>query len=586
MNKVILLVLLMPVMAFGQNREKFNRNRITDINHKADSVTGVACPGDVIISEIMADPSPAVDLPEKEYIEIYNRTERFINLNNWIFSDGNSRSVFPECVLSPRSFMILCQVQDTIFFTDYGPVTGLKSFPALTNSGKVIFIGDINGSLIHGIEYSSDWYGDNLKSGGGWSLEIIDPDYPFHQKGNWHASGSKCGGTPGKINSVTGFNPDTFFKGIENVFPSDCTDIEIRFSETLFDFDTDIENIYIDEIDIINVIPSDPLLRSFTIKAKIPLHRGRIYTLGIADRVTDFASNKAIRNEFSFGIPEKPGSGHIRFNELLFNPFPGESDFIEFHNCSDKILNVHDLLLVSVKDDSNDTSSVVFVSDEDRCILQGYNNVITENRDLLLNRFFASDADYVFEVSNMPSMPDDNGHLILYNRNLEKIDEVFYDEGMHYPLLSNEEGISLEKIRPCSLSSDRSQWHSASESSGWGTPGSSNSVLTEHSENTDLVTLSSTRVTPDNDGFEDFLVIDLKLSGIGNVVSVTVFDETGYFIKKVADNLFAGSEASIVWDGTTDDQKVVSTGIYILLIEVYDDRGKLQRWKRVCTIIR
>jgi hypothetical protein len=122
--------------------------------------------------------------------------------------------------------------------------------------------------------------------------------------------------------------------------------------------------------------------------------------------------------------------------------------------------------------------------------------------------------------------------------------------------------------------------------SGWGTPGAPNSVLIEHLESSDKVSLSSTKITPDNDGNEDFLVIDFKLTGIGNVISIEVFDETGRFMKKLTDNLLAGPEASIVWNGTAEDEKLVSTGIYILLITVFDEKGKSERWKRVCTVIR
>jgi hypothetical protein len=168
----------------------------------------------------------------------------------------------------------------------------------------------------------------------------------------------------------------------------------------------------------------------------------------------------------------------------------------------------------------------------------------------------------------------------------DKIDEVFYDEKMHYSLLGGYEGISLEKIRTNGRSNDKSQWHSASEVSGWGTPGSPNSVLSDQPETSEMVIMSSTRITPDNDGFEDFLVIDRKLKGIGNVVSGEVFDETGGFVKKVTDNLLAGSEASIVWNGTAADEQLVSTGIYIFLISVFDDTGKVLNWKKVCTVIR
>ena len=174
-------------------------------------------------------------------------------------------------------------------------------------------------------------------------------------------------------------------------------------------------------------------------------------------------------------------------------------------------------------------------------------------------------------------MPDDKGHLILYNRSLKKIDEVFYDEKMHYSLLGGNEGISLEKVTSKGNSADKTQWHSASESSGWGTPGAANSVLIEHQERGDKVNLSSTKITPDNDGNEDFLVIDFKLEGLGNIISIDVFDETGRFVKRLTDNLLAGPEASIVWNGTAEDEKLVSTGIYIFLISVFDDTGKSER---------
>ena len=150
-------------------------------------------------------------------------------------------------------------------------------------------------------------------------------------------------------------------------------------------------------------------------------------------------------------------------------------------------------------------------------------------------------------------MNDDKGHLILYNRELNKIDEVYYNYKMHFSLLSDYEGVALEKSGPWNASNEASNWHSASESSGWGTPGASNSVFIELPVTSDEVVFSSSRITPDNDGMEDILVIKMNLTGNGNVVSVMIFDETGSYIKKLASNLYAGSEASIMWDGTADD---------------------------------
>ena len=190
-----------------------------------------ADPGDVIISEIMADPVPPVALPAKEYLELYNRTQYPFNMKNWILSDGSTSCPLPEEIIPPLEHIVLCRAQDIVLFSEYGHITGLKSFPALTDGGKILYLCDSTANLIHGVEYSSKWYGDVLKAGGGWSLEIIDTDYPFFGYGNWRASVSENGGTPGSINSVSGSNTDKSFFGIENVYPIDSSTIIINFSE-------------------------------------------------------------------------------------------------------------------------------------------------------------------------------------------------------------------------------------------------------------------------------------------------------------------------------------------------------------------
>ena len=148
-------------------------------------------------------------------------------------------------------------------------------------------------------------------------------------------------------------------------------------------------------------------------------------------------------------------------------------------NCSEKVIDASRLQLVSVNDATGDTSEVVSVSDEKRCILPGKYYAITTDRKRISERYFSTDPDHLFETGSLPSMSDDKGHLILYNRELDKIDEVIYNEDMHYSLLSTNEGVALEKTIPQNKSEEEASWHSASESSGWGTPGAPNSVFVE-----------------------------------------------------------------------------------------------------------
>jgi hypothetical protein len=543
-------------------------------------------PGDVVITEIMADPLPAVSLPGKEYLEIANRTGYSFSMKNWSLSSEGRKELFPDVKIEANGTLIICSVTDTLSFIQYGKVAALKQFISLNDKEMIISLSDSSGKLIHGVDYSSKWYGEELKAGGGWSLEMIDTRFPFFQEKNWGASTSRKGGTPGKENSISGNNPDILFKGIMNVFPYDSQTIIIRFSETLLAIDSCYDFILTEDNKVVNFYPTDPIYREFGIRVEKPLLTGKLYSLTVSDDIKDFAGNSIEKGSFNFGIPEFPVRRDIVFNELLFNPLPADPDYIEFYNISEKVIDASRLFLVAVTDETRDTSAIFQLSEEKKCILPGSYYTVTTNKNRILNRYFSSDQDYIFEITSLPSMPDDKGHLILLNRELDIIDEVFYDDKMHYSVLENKEGVALEKIRQQSMSSQRSSWHSASESSGWGTPGVQNSLYIREQTVDDRIALSSTKITPDNDGYEDMLVIDMNSKVTGKIISITVFDETGTLVRRLADKVLAGSETSIIWDGNTDDGKLVNTGIYIVFIEMFDTSGKVEKWKKVCTVIK
>jgi hypothetical protein len=542
--------------------------------------------GDIVFTEIMARPQPAVSLPGKEYLEIFNTSQSDFQLSGWKLAAVSQNYPFPDITLRSHQYLILCEASDTGLFIPFGKRAGFRSFPALTDAGRELAILDSQGKLIDGIGYSSNWYRDELKSDGGWSLELIDARFPFSGGDNWKASVSDTGGTPGAPNSVSGLNPDLSFRGIENVFPADSCSILLKMSETALDLNDKRSDITISENEIKDIRAVDLLMKEYEITTSKTLDSGKIYNLSIDSGIKDFAGNLAEKNDFGFGIPVTPVRGDVQFNELLFNPLPGDPDFIELVNCSARIFDVYDLRIVSLNDETRDTSDAIRLSSEHRCLLPGELYAITTDKQKLISGFFTSDDDRIFEISSLPSMPDDKGHLILLNRKLEVIDEVVYSEKLQYSLLQDDEGVSLEKIRPEYSSVDETCWESASESSGWGTPGAPNSILSKSPEGDENIILSSGIISPDNDGNQDFLVLDLKLSGDHNVVSVWVFDETGVIVKRLTNNLLAGPDASVVWNGTGDDGTLVGTGIYVLLIRVFDDSGRVRNWKKVCTVVR
>jgi len=566
MKKVILLIHFLPVMALCDLMVPPDRDQV-QMSFRAE-------PGDIVISEIMADPIPAVELPPEEYIEIFNRSDNTINLAKWRLSSADQNSFFPNLEIFPGEYLILTAVADTSLFAPFGRTVGLKPFPALTDKGRIIVLSDDQGNFINGVEYSSGWYGSALKSGGGWSLEIIDPDSPFFAEGNWEASSSRKGGTPGSRNSSLRSNPDNSFRGIVNVFPEDSIRISIELSEPVPGFAAHISAITLNGSGISAAGVSEPLFRGFILTPGDYLKRGRVYTICLPEAVSDFAGNSSSVRCFSFGLPESAEPEDLVFNELLFNPLPDCPDYIELFNLSEKVLDASGLLMASVNTDTGTPSEARQFVNEHRCIIPGTYFAITTDRDKVISGYPSSVPENLFGVSLLPSMPDDRGHLLLLNRHLDKIDEVIYTGEQHYSLLSENEGISLEKIRPDLQSEESGSWHSASESSGWGTPGARNSVFTVEKPSEEKLVFSSSRISPDNDGYEDVLVIDLNTGDPGSTVTVTLFDETGSYIRRIVENYLAGSRASIVWDGTGDDGSPVRAGIYIILTEMYNVSGK------------
>jgi hypothetical protein len=175
--------------------------------------------------------------------------------------------------------------------------------------------------------------------------------------------------------------------------------------------------------------------------------------------------------------------------------------------------------------------------------------------------------------------------LLLYNHNLNVIDRVDYSSSMHLLFLSGTEGVALEKASP-SLSSDvAGNWNSATESCGWGTPGAPNSVTVTPAEGAGGMTLSSSRVSPDGDGFEDLVSVGVFPGGEGNIITVTIFNDRGYPVRRLAERYAAGSGAQFIWDGTSDSGARLPAGLYMIMAESFSAAGSSRRWKEVCAIL-
>jgi hypothetical protein len=286
------------------------------------------------------------------------------------------------------------------------------------------------------------------------------------------------------------------------------------------------------------------------------------------------------------GLATLPEWGNIIVNEILFDPLPGEAEYIELYNNSALVVDPAALFISSVNEQSGDTGKPVWLSPIHRSLMPGDYYTITTDRNSVLRCYPGSGGSAVYEIPALPSLPDGGGTLLLFSRSCNLTDQVTFNADMHSDILSGLSGISLEKIYPSAPSLEASSWHSAAGTSGWGTPGVINSVFMDQAVGGGEISLSSTRLSPDNDGFEDILQITVKSELPEVVITCTVFSDRGIPLRHLAQNLTGTGINILYWDGKDDSGLTVNRGLYILFFHLAGMDGRTSRFRKVCSVIR
>lgn len=534
--------------------------------------------GDLVITEIMADPTPSRGLPEREYLEITNCSQEPVSTAGILLIAGNDTAFLSEGLLGPGERLILCSTGSKSDLLPYGRVMAVKSFPSLNDAGEPIAVRNPDGSLIHAVCYGPEFLGDGPRSGGGWSAELADLSNPFNEPYAWSPSEDPSGGTPGRSNSREVAIPDNRPPEVIAVWPSSHDTIAVLFDETV------MLTVAVPWLaygrNTFPAVSGGHTDRTVLVPLAEEIEPGSIITLLIPSQITDFAGNAPSPNELRTGLATDPMPGDILFNELMPDPGEGFSEYLELYNNSEAVFDLSRFYLGG----KGNSQATAFTGIR-RQLLPGNYVALTTGREELRELFPCSDEASVFRADRIPSMPDDEGSLILYDRNLNVIDRVDYDEGMHMIFLSGTEGVALEKVSPSFASDVASNWHSASATCNWGTPGAPNSIIIDHAGESDGLSLSSARISPDGDGFEDVITFGVFPGGVDNVISVTIFNDRGYPVRNLAERVSAGHGTHFAWDGLSDSGTRLPAGLYLILAESINSSGLSRRWKKVCALL-
>ncbi len=540
-----------------------------------------ALPGDLFITEFMPDPNPAIGLPEVEYFELFNASDKVIQLADVNFSTGGTPSNMNVYILLPGEYVIVCDDSDQALLEPFGPVAVMNSFPALTNVSGDMILSNVLGQIIESFSYDNTWYKNSEKDDGGFSLERSNVTGDPNCAAFWIASESPQGGTPGQENSVFGQQLDDQAPQITTVEVMDPFTVVIQFDEAVDVASAEMPNNYsIDPIiDILQATVQLPGRTAVLLELADMLTPSDLRTLTIQDAIPDCAGNLngSIRT-FDIVLTEVPEQGDIVINEVLFNPGTGGSDFIELYNKSDKYLNLNQIEI------SNTLKMQADIIDDDVIFPPQSYLVLTEDIDDIFSRYTIMNG--IFLDQSIPSLDDKEGNVTV---RLEEItlDSFDYFELYHFPLLDDKNGVSLERIDINGPSQGGANWHSAAQTAGFATPGYENSQ-TQSLEAPDdlLINIEDKTFSPNEDGDRDVLLMNYLLDDPGFVLNMKVFDVEGRLIRDLYNNEFLAIEGLLQWDGTNDQGQLANKGIYILWIELFQPDGTVKRSKQLCVLAK
>ena len=541
---------------------------------------------DIVISEIMAKPSPVVNLPDAEYLELRNRTNFPINLNGWQVQLGNNSRQLGNKVIDPNGYILVTSAVNAALFTDYDNVATVSSLQ-ITDGGQTIRLVDNYGNLVHFIAFSNSWHENSIKRNGGWSLEMIDINNPCEEQNNWSSSQNHNGGTPCKENSISKFKPDIVNPKLDMVVHEGKNRISVYFSEAMlpdkllnksaykFSHSLQIDSIFL----MANNYNSVVLMLSDSLAS------GVVYTLTIVDALFDCVENSVPLQSFAFfGYAEKPISNDIVINEILFNPQADGVEFVEVYNRSNKIIDLRSLRLSNYKSNGDmDTGKVVAPSGK-QLFPQQY-MVLTTRPDIVQSQYYCPYPENFIKMNTLPSLSNTGGTVILLRDvDLETVDLFTYNEKMHYPLLRSVKGVSLERIHFDRKTQDEFNWHSSASSAGYATPGYKNSSFSDNIEQTSHFEVHPKTFSPDGDAYNDNLNISYSFPEPGCRASIHIYNVEGKKLRTLVNNQLLETEAHFTWDGIIDGNIKAPIGTYIVLIEYWNLNGKVEHIKKPCTL--
>ena len=520
----------------------------------------------VVFSEIMADPSPPLGLPEVEYLELSNRSGAPIMLRNLRLATSRDTVRLPDVQLPAEALIALAadDVGDSRFTT-------FADLPALVNSGMTLTLIADDGSVLDQVAYTPDWH-DSSKDDGGYSLERIDLARACLTGAiNWGSSVALSGGTPGAANSIA----DVRTLDSLSIQRAEILDGSTVLIVTNARLDQPATSFSLSSGSIAGVeLGATP--GSYLLRLTEPLTLGQLTELSLApDAQACGTTTQISRAAISLGLADAAQVGDWELNEIMYDPLSGDGRYLELVNVSDRLLSASELNIAVL-----DADGLVdqLLEPEQEIVVPPGGFVVYSDDAVRLQARYPSARSTAVVPSDVPTLSDEDC-LQLFDPVTETIFwTVCYSEDWHNRAYANTDGVSLERISLARSANDPDNWTSAASTVGFGTPTLPNSqALSSVGELDGQFTLASERLSPDGDGFEDLLLLNYRFDTPGVLARFEVYDVQGRAVKTTSEDESSGIEGLWTWDGTTDDGVLASVGTYVVRVTYWSPESPRER---------
>lgn len=540
-------------------------------------------PGSIVISEIMYAPSEG----EPEWIELFNATQRDVDLSGWTMGNRITTSRFEiagrTTLLAGGGYCVI--IRDTSVFRQFHPepagvLLQVSSLPIylFNNNGDAAVILDSRGAQMDSVHFARSWGGTDGKS-----LERIEADGSSTDSANWGSPIGMEGSTPGRPNSLTPLPRDLMMLRLNAVAvsPSEASiEMHVRnvghdpvagFAVSLYyDKDEDSSPAAAELIATREMTgplsPNDSAI--LTISWEHP-PAGIIRLIGTIEDSSDGRRS----NDTAFGmltIPSPPAS--IVINEIMYDPSPGECEYIELYNRSAEPINLRGWT-ISDAPDTNEIHKSTPLQREHLSLSPGEYTVVAADSSILRNHPWLSGSSARLIMRKAGLGLNNAGDLvILADASASVCDSVRYFPSWHNAEMDDVQGRSLERINPDFPSNDSRDWSTSADLSG-GTPGLRNSIYASETPSEATLTFAPNPFSPDGDGHEDFAVISYRIPQRSALLRVKIFDVKGRLIRTLANGEPTGSRGERIWNGFNDDHARVRIGMYIVVLEALGEHG-------------